>query len=188
MNKLILLYFLCCSFSLSALEVDKRLKARILELSKSKKTILLNKGSEDGLLKNDQAKFSDENGVFARGELIRVSPSRSAWSFFRIYNEEVIKKEKAVVIKITTPFKVTIDKTRSLGKFSEVKKQDAPEKKSMIKFFNKVQSEHLSTDGIDYSILDESAFVKRDSDVDWTVLDGSEDASFESEVDYTELR
>ncbi len=98
-----------------ALEVDEKLTVRIIKLSDSKKTILINRGSEDGLVVGDQAKFIDQSGVVARGVIEKVSPTRSVWSIYSVINPSEMVPEKVLNIKITDPLKLTGDETKELS-------------------------------------------------------------------------
>ncbi|MFI5390021.1 MAG: hypothetical protein ACHQYQ_01570 [Bacteriovoracales bacterium] len=98
-----------------ALEVDEKLTVRIIKLSESKKTILINRGSEDGLVVGDQAKFLDQSGVVGRGVVEKVSPTRSVWSIYSVVNAGEMVPEKVLNIKITDPLKLTGDETKELN-------------------------------------------------------------------------
>ena len=95
-----------------SLEVDEKLTIRLLDASTTKKTLLTNRGLEDGLVKGDHAKFFTEEGVFARGVIVKVSPSRSVWSIYQLIRPEKVEKSFLANIKISTPVKVTQDKTK----------------------------------------------------------------------------
>lgn len=97
-----------------SLDVDEKLTFRILKISKSKKTILINRGVEDGLVEGDQAKFFDQSGVLARGKLAKIAPTRSVWSIFRVINEKDLKENKVLNLKITPEMKLTKDKSREI--------------------------------------------------------------------------
>ena len=97
-----------------ALEVDSKLTLRIVKVSSSQKTILINRGIEDGLEKNNHAKFYLSTGVVARGVVVKVSPTRSVWSLYRIINNNYIIKDQVLKLKITTELKVTKDESRAL--------------------------------------------------------------------------
>ncbi len=98
----------------SALEVDEKLTVRILKTSESRKTVLLNRGTEDGLVEGDHARFLVTAGIVARGMVVRVSPSRSVWSIYRLVNADYIVNDSVMTIKITPPVKVTKDDSQSL--------------------------------------------------------------------------
>ena len=102
------------SFQAYSLEIDEKLTTRIVGTSESKKTILINRGSEDGLIKGDHAKFYLSIGVVARGVVIKVSPARSVWSLYRVVNAEYIKDDEVMKLKITAPVKITKDESRTL--------------------------------------------------------------------------
>jgi hypothetical protein len=96
-----------------ALELDEKLTTRLIKVSKTKKTILLNRGLEDGLVVGDHAKFFLTTGVIARGVVVKSSPTRSIWSVYRIIEGESLYKNKVINIKITKGMQITDDQTRS---------------------------------------------------------------------------
>tara|TARA_R110002072_G_scaffold276051_1_gene437562 strand:+ start:316885 stop:317985 length:1101 start_codon:yes stop_codon:yes gene_type:complete len=100
--------------SVSALEINEKLTTRFLKVSASKKTVLINRGLEDGLVVGDHAKFFLTTGVIARGVVVKSSPTRSIWSIYRIIDVNSVFPDKVVNIKITTPVKVTEDPTKSV--------------------------------------------------------------------------
>ena len=87
-----------------SLEIDKKLLFSIINFSKSKRTLLINKGSENGLKKGDQAKFflKPENLV-ARATLIKASPTRSLWSVFKYRNKNIVSQVKSPWYRIREP-------------------------------------------------------------------------------------
>ena len=100
--------------NVSALEIDEKLTLRFLKVSSSKKTVLVNRGGEDGLVVGDHAKFFITAGVVARGVAEKVSPSRSVWSLYRIVDPNEITQDKVLNLKIATPVKITDDPSKSL--------------------------------------------------------------------------
>jgi hypothetical protein len=100
--------------NVNALEIDEKLTLRFLRVSSTKKTVLVNRGGEDGLVVGDHAKFFITAGVVARGVVEKVSPSRSVWSLYRIVDPEEITQDKVLNLKIATPVKITADPTKSL--------------------------------------------------------------------------
>ena len=97
-----------------ALEIDEKLTIRFLKVSNSKKTILVNRGSEDGLVVGDHAKFFVTSGVVARGVVEKVSPSRSVWSLYRVVDPAEITDDKVLNLKIASAVKITEDPTKSM--------------------------------------------------------------------------
>lgn len=97
-----------------SLEVDEKLTTRFLKVSRTKKTVLINRGLEDGLVVGDHAKFFLTTGVIARGVVVKASPTRSIWSVYRIITDNRILPDSVVNIKITKPIQTTTDPTRSL--------------------------------------------------------------------------
>ncbi|MFT6070301.1 MAG: hypothetical protein ACJAT2_002808 [Bacteriovoracaceae bacterium] len=98
----------------SSLEIDEKLTTRILSVSSTKKTVLLNRGLEDGLVVGDHAKFFLTTGVIARGVVSKASPTRSIWSIYRIINVDAVTVDRVVNIKISSPLKLTDDSSKSL--------------------------------------------------------------------------
>lgn len=101
-------------FSAQALDIDEKLTLRFLKVSSTKKTVLINRGGEDGLVVGDHAKFFITAGVVARGVAEKVSPSRSVWSLYRVIDSNEIVEEKVLNLKIATPVKITDDPTKSI--------------------------------------------------------------------------
>lgn len=112
-NLLFTFLFIFSSYSF-ALEVDEKLTTRFLKVSRTKKTVLLNRGLEDGLVVGDHAKFFLTTGVIARGMVVKASPTRTIWSIYRLVNDSRIIPDSVVNIKITKPTTTTEDPTRSL--------------------------------------------------------------------------
>ncbi len=97
-----------------ALDIDEKLTLRFLRVSSTKKTVLVNRGGEDGLVVGDHAKFFITAGVVARGVVEKVSPTRSVWSLYRIVDPTEIIEDKVLNLKIATPAKITDDPSKSL--------------------------------------------------------------------------
>lgn len=97
-----------------ALEVDEKLTLRIVNTSESKKTVLINRGVEDGLAKGNHAKFFISTGVIARGVCIKLSPTRSVWSIYRLVNADFLRDDQVMKLKITPAVKITKDESRML--------------------------------------------------------------------------
>lgn len=117
MNKksaMVLMSLALLSTSVHALEIDEKLTLRLLNVSGTQRTVLVNRGAEDGLVVGDHAKFFITAGVIARGVVEKVSPTRSVWSLYRIVDSNEIVKDKVLNIKISTPAKITDDPTKTL--------------------------------------------------------------------------
>ena len=108
-----------------ALDIDEKLTFRVLSLSSTKKTLLMNRGLEDGLVVGDHAKFFLTTGVIARGVVVKASPSRSIWSVYRMVDETQILVDKVLNLKIASPVKVTEDPTKSLKEESTVEGEES---------------------------------------------------------------
>jgi len=98
-----------------ALSIDEKLTLRILETSDTKKTILTNRGLEDGLVVETHAKFFLTEGVVARGVVVKASPSRSVWSIYRIVDSSALSTNTVMNIKISSPLKLTEDPTQAIS-------------------------------------------------------------------------
>lgn len=122
--KFLIVLFSLFSLSGQALEIDEKLTLRILSLSDSKKTALINRGLEDGLVVGDHAKFFLTTGVIARGVVVKASPGRSIWSLYRIVDLEEIEKNKVMNLKIASPVKITDDPSKSLVQVNAAKGTD----------------------------------------------------------------
>ena len=95
-----------------ALDIDEKLTLRLLKLSGSKKTVLINRGIEDGLAVGDHAKFYLTTGMVARGVVVKVSPARSVWSIYRAIDPTALVQNKVLNLKIATPVKITPDPSK----------------------------------------------------------------------------
>lgn len=113
MKIILILSFLFFSLASSALEVDEKLTVRLLRLSASRKTVLLNRGLEDGLVVGDHAKFYLTTGVVARGVVQKVSPTRSIWSVYRVVDSDVLRSDQILNLKVSPPVKLTDDPSQS---------------------------------------------------------------------------
>lgn len=102
-------FFIFSQLSHAYLEVDETITLRLLRLSESKQTILINRGLEDGLVVDMHAKFFLPTGVVARGKVVKASPSRSIWSMYRIIEEEQLVEDRVLNAKISTPMMLTDD-------------------------------------------------------------------------------
>jgi hypothetical protein len=114
--KFLIPLFFFISFYLKAVEIDDVLTVKILNVSSTKKTILINRGMEDGLAENQHAKYFITQGVVARGVLVKLMPQKSVWSLYRLVNPSEIEIDKALKIKITEAVKLASDETRLVEK------------------------------------------------------------------------
>lgn len=113
-NYLFVLLAVLVSTQAFSLEIDEKLTLRIVKVSNSGKTVLINRGVEDGLVQGDHAKFFITIGVVARGVVVKVSPTRSVWSLYRIVNADYIKSDSVLNLKVTAPVKITQDESKSI--------------------------------------------------------------------------
>lgn len=107
-----------------ALDIDEKLTLRFLKVSNTKKTVLINRGAEDGLVVGDHAKFFITTGIIARGVVEKVSPSRSIWSLYRIVAPDEVIDNKVLNLKIASPVKITEDPTKSMADETTVEGTD----------------------------------------------------------------
>lgn len=112
--KILIILMLLLSFGVQALEVDEKLTIRILKTSETRKTLMVNRGTEDGLVEGDHAKFIVTAGIVARAVCVKVSPTRSVWSVYRLVNADYIVNDSVMSLKITPPVKITKDESQSL--------------------------------------------------------------------------
>ena len=187
----------------SALKEDSKFIARILGVSDTKRTILVNRGKENGLILNHHAKISTPIGMIARAVVVKVSPSRSVWSVYRFFSKEKIVEQTVATFKIASPVKLTNDESKALGaQAAKVDKKEKPLPKDP-KFSKEQERIGLSIlrtekvisqfDDIDYSSLQDDEDVilnlKRDSEIDWSGLDGKRDGeNFDNSLDYGALK
>lgn len=113
-SKWLVIIMMLFSGTASSLEIDEKLTTRILSVSSTKKTVLLNRGLEDGLVVGDHAKFFLTTGVIARGVVSKASPTRTIWSIYRIIDVDAVTIDRVVNIKISSPLKLTDDSSKSL--------------------------------------------------------------------------
>jgi hypothetical protein len=109
-----LILFILSTLIAHALEVDEKLTMRVLKLSETRKTMLVNRGTEDGLADGDHAKFYVSSGVVARGVIVKISPSRSVWSIYRLVNADQVVTDSVMSLKITPPVKLTMDESKMI--------------------------------------------------------------------------
>lgn len=114
MKLLLALAALFITINAMALEVDEKLTVRVLKTSESRKTLMINRGTEDGLVEGDHARFIVTAGIVARAVCVKVAPTRSVWSIYRLVNADFIMNDAVMTIKITPPVKITKDETQAL--------------------------------------------------------------------------
>lgn len=112
--KFLIFLILFSSLPVLGLEVDEKLTVRILRTSETRKTIMVNRGIEDGLVEGDHAKFIVTAGIVARAVCVKISPTRSVWSVYRLVNADFIVNDSVMSLKITPPVKITKDDSKTL--------------------------------------------------------------------------
>lgn len=117
MRALLKIFFLgiICFSQVLAFEIDETMTTRVLKTSDSKRTILINRGLEDGVTVDDHAKFYLTSGVQARGVAVKVAPTRSVWSLYRLVNPDGIYIGRVMDLKKTRPIDLTEDRSRQLS-------------------------------------------------------------------------
>ncbi len=191
------------------MDLDDKILGRILSLSDTGRTILVNRGEEHGLKVGHHARFSTpQDGYFARAVVIRVSPARSVWSVYRIVGSGVLAENLVATIKIASPVTVTDDETRSLGllatDYERRVNETIPEQqrdRPRGDMTSRGLSDHLTVDevemgrtiyrGRDFSHLRSDPHFQRNPDVDWSELDrgirGRGERGQRPGVDYSSL-
>lgn len=108
------LVFMMAANAQEALDVGEAMTVRLLDLSSSKKTVLVNRGLEDGISEDTHAKFFLTTGVVARGVAVKVAPNRSVWSIYRtIYPDEMVRGN-VLQLGITRALETTDDPTKAI--------------------------------------------------------------------------
>jgi hypothetical protein len=200
MRLIAIIFFLVTSRAF-ALDLDQKLTARILGVSDTKKTVLMNKGSEMGLVDGDHALFSLPSGAIARGVLSKSSPARSVWSVYRFYDQEKLEANVAVTVKIVSAVKLTEDESRALGILAEKygKKEEAiPEDQTQATVEQKQVARDIRTTeqkigaftDMDFTTLEDNGLPKNlDPELEWGGLDGKRDADkVDARIDFSNLR
>jgi hypothetical protein len=114
MKRLIGLALLTTATTVMALEVDEKLTMRVLKTSETKKTIMINRGTDDGLVEGDHARFIVTAGIVARAVCVKVSPARSVWAVYRLVNADFILPDAVMTLKITPAVKITKDESQAI--------------------------------------------------------------------------
>ena len=173
----------------TALEIDRTLRFSILNFSSSKKTLLVNKGKEDGLKKGDQAKFFRyEKNIIARAVVLKASSSRSLWAVFKYRHRKIIKKNLSLTLKITRPISLTNDVSKRLFKnetFSgkEDRIQIAPKKADFSSRFL------IRKPKGDFSSINEMDRPKKKKKIDYSRLnDLSSKSQYKIKINYQYLK
>lgn len=200
MKTLLALTLLILTQSIFALEIDRKLLATVISLSETKRTVLINKGSDQGLEMATHAKISLPFGMIARGVVVKVSPSRSVWSLYRVFHKDKLSENIAILLKISKPVKLTGDESKDLGPLAD-KIEEKVDQLNMSKGNFSKKQKKIARDLIkkekgisaysktDFSILEEdNKDVRRDKSVDWTGIDGKRDSDhFDRTLDYSKL-
>src|SRR5690606_30963845 len=62
----------------------------------------------------DHARFIVTAGIVARAVCVKVSPTRSVWSVYRLVNADFLIRDSVMTLKITPPVKITKDESQAL--------------------------------------------------------------------------
>lgn len=204
--RLTVVFFLICMTmgqTLAALKEDTKFVARILGASDTGKTILVNRGRENGITKDIHAKISVPEGMIARAVVVKVSPSRSVWSVYRIFDKKKIAPQTVATFKVSSPVRLTTDESKELGalaskinkKKEEIPKEPQVERRQQRLAAEIIRSQKVTSkfDNIDYTNLEDDDVIisnpKLDPDLDWSALNGKKDGdNFDRSLDYSTLR
>ena len=199
----LMLFILSIGQISAALKEDAKFIARILGASDTGKTILVNRGRENGIVKDIHAKISVPTGMIARAVVVKVSPSRSVWSVYRIFDKSKIAAQTVATFKVASPVRLTTDESKELGaladkinkKKEEIPKEPVHERKQQRLAAQILRSQKVTSkfDNIDYGNLEEDDIIvenpKLDPDLDWSALNGKKDGeNFDKSLDYSNLR
>ena len=192
------------SWPVLALEIDDTFLAKLLDTSASKRTVLINRGSELGLKLGDHAKISLPGHFVARAVVIKVAPTRSVWSVYRFLKKDKLIENTVYRLKIASPVKLTKDESKSLGPWANkidkrekdiVDYDDAKElkrQKKLARDMAKTQGIAYTPEGQEFASLDDDIAQQirpRNSKIDWSALDGKRDQdNFNATLDYSKLR
>lgn len=197
------LFILSMSETFAALKEDAKFIARILGASDTGKTILVNRGRENGIDMDIHAKISDPTGMIARAVVVKVSPTRSVWSVYRIFNKSKIAAQTVATFKVASAVHLTTDESKELGaladkinkKKEEIPKEPQHERKQQRLAAQILRSQKVTSkfDNIDYGNIEEDDIIvenpKLDPDLDWSALNGKKDGeNFDKSLDYSTLR
>lgn len=200
---LISILFLISGEAFSALKEDAKFIARILGVSDTKRTILVNRGRENGLKEELHAKISLPTEIIARAVIVKLSPSRSVWSVYRIFKKDKIEPQTVATFKIASAVRLTNDESKALGSLAEKvgkKREKIPKDPKFEKEQKKLGRQILRTqritsqfDNVDYTNLEDDDRIienqKLDPDLDWSALNGKKDGEgFDRSLDYSGLR
>lgn len=129
---IILGFFL--SFSSWALQPSESISNVKLLRALPKNIVMINRGLEDGIMKNDHAKLSNENfGFSSRAICLKVSADVSYWRLYRIPNSEAISLDYTYTLvgigdkEIPYPASKWMDQEFELPKKKEAKKNLPPD-------------------------------------------------------------
>ncbi len=197
-----------------ALDIDSTFLARFLGFSNSKRTALINQGTEIGLKTGDHAKISLPGGMVARAMLVKLAPNRSVWSIYRFVDKGKLVLQGVATFKISSAVKLTTDESKHLGVFAEtIKKQNEKLESEQLKQYQKTllgakelrlqQNQErlgqqlaraevrgrLPVSQEFASLEDEVLPPSPDRDIDWSGLDGQKDDHyFDGQLDYSLLK
>ncbi len=103
----LIFFILLVNFECFSLPVDSQLTTRILETTKTGKTMLLNRGSVDKLNLGDHAKFYITEAIVARAVLVKLNTNTSVWSVYRMVNPDLVINDAVLRLKITPEVKLS---------------------------------------------------------------------------------
>jgi hypothetical protein len=115
-----LLFISLCFFTAGVLaetrplNVGEVMTIRLLDLSSSKRTVLLNRGIEDGIVEETHARFFLTTGVIARAVAVQVAPNRSVWSVYRLVYPDEMVQGNVLQMGITRTMQTTDDPTKAI--------------------------------------------------------------------------
>ena len=86
------------SFNLFALESSDQFETSILKIYNSN-IIVLNRGLEDAIYRNDHIKLTSDSGFIARGICVKATTQTSHWKIYRVVHPELVSKDTLYTLK-----------------------------------------------------------------------------------------
>ena len=151
-----------------------KLHVQILDTSKTKRTILLNRGLSAGLTIEEHGNFYLDEGLIARGVAIKVSPSRSVWAIYLIYKKEHLFNKSKLQLKITNKMKLTDDKSKMLKPAINISGEEeyqlSRDAGKLLNKMSKEEKEEFTRFEVQANNQSQGLFENKNSDI-WLIWD-----------------
>ena len=94
--------------------INHQISVTILDVSSSRKTILINKGADNKLINDTYVKIYDvHKGLVGYAVSVRISPNRSVWSVYKIVQQHYLFNSKKVTFQVINKVALTNDGTKA---------------------------------------------------------------------------